>query len=1297
MKKIFHDSFCIFANNKYKMKKIIILLIISSLSYFSFGQHPTNLQATNPTSNSVVLSWIESMCNSTVNLKFRITGTGANGWTELTTVSSPYLLTGLIPASSYEFYVKCVGIVSWSSLAYFTTLDSVNCNLSTSVTINNSTCDGSYDGSASVTVLNGVPPYSYLWGNNATTSSINSVPNDTYIVTTNDLIGCSKIDTILLGFDNLIALSQFVSVFTDTTRPEFPNTLQSYQVWAYDTLRLSNNGCSVNIRPEFIISHQNTSIIQGQIMIQWLSPFGSFATIPYIINSNGEGYGFFNTDASDSTGLNSSMGSINEILLRVKFQGQAPYGTYSAIWNTKEVDALGNIIETVTQNDTSILTLIDCNSFQSYVSQSNIICWQDSNGIASIDSITNGSGNYTYNWVNDINQTITLSTNNSISNLAQGNYSCTIIDNDWGCSSTNSISISEPTFLNSSISGTNLLCFQDSSGTINLTLAGGVSPYSYSWNNGATTPNLTGLVAGVYSLTITDNNGCVNNQSITLTEPVQLTSSYTQTNISCWGESDGNAIVNFFGGTIGSNPGDTNYILGWDTLLYYLPFPLTEFTTPVGVPGGIYPYSVTDLNNCILYDTISITQPDLITLSLSSDTICCPGSNSGIAFLIATGGTSTYTYLWNTTPAQTTSFATGLSAGNYTCSVTDANGCTIQESINVYEHAAINTFFTIANPLCFGDSNGCIYTNSTGGDGNYTYLWSNGETTADICNLSPGIYSCIVSDGCLCSETILASILAPNEISINMDSLTDITNYGGNDGSIYISSYGGSGTLNISWTSDNGFLSNDSNITNLSAGFYYLDITDGNSCNYLDTIELTQPSSLWMNLDLATNTSCFDSCNGVLNITANGGDSTYTYNWTGPNSFTSTNNDLTNLCAGTYIATVNDGIITITDTFNIFQPQPITSTLLVDSIICHNGFAQAEINVWGGTQPFTYNWSNGSNVYTTTVQTGTHSINVNDQNGCSINQSFSLTNPDSIISTTSSSTINCFGGNNGSISINILSGGTSPYEFSDDNGINYQMSNTFSNLLAGNYSFLISDTNGCLGSVSTELMQPSIITSNTTAIQASCYGYCDGSVSAYALGGTSPYSYNWSNGTINLCAGFYNVIVTDINGCIVSNSAIVNEPDIILINLLIDGNNIIATSGFTSYQWYDNNNDPINGATDSIFTPSAIGNYYVTVTDTNNCSADSYSIEYTISKIEDYSSNIAIFPNPTNGKMTVKSEYGIRSIELYNTIGNQLYLVNNNKNKITETIIDLSTFAKGGYFIKININNQIINQRIILQ
>ena len=1265
-----------------------------------------------------------------------------------------------------------------------------------------------------------------------------------------------------------------------------PDPVYSPWIWSFDTISITNtSNCDLRIRPEFNILHDSLSIDADDFDLKWYNPYiGNWPDIPHYIDANGDVVGFWGF-GGDSTGTQITQGAIQQIIIKIRFRPNANYGTYSANWITREVDSSGSVLGTLSYGDSTSISFVDCSIFNidsSY--SSNISCFNENNGSASIVSIQNGSNEYLYNWSNG-------DTTNTSNNLQEGNYYCIVTDKNWqecsdsigftisepaeltssytqlnvtcngdadggaivnffggssgstigdtnyilgwagtplpiylpypdsvfnttllpppynaippgvypytvtdlnGCTIYDTITITEPTAITSSISttnvtsclvangsidlapnggnpfstgnpytyvwigqngytstnqnisdlevgtymltitdanlctatdstnvnqapsglslslyspnynGYNISCYNGNNGTIITTASGGLGEFSFVWNNSDTTQNLSNLTAGSYTLTITDSTNCTISEDITLSEPIELTSSYTQSNVTCNGNTDGGAIVNFFGGSSGSTNGDTNYILGWAGTLQpvYLPYPQTVFNTSLlpspynAVPAGTYPYTVTDLNSCIIYDTITITEPDSLSLLLSSDTICCPGNNDGVAIATTTGGTAPYSYIWSN--GATTQVATGLSAGTYFCTVTDNNGCTIQDSITVYEYAVISASITTTNPLCFGDNSGCIYLTASGGNGNYTYLWSSGQTTANICNLSPGTYTCEVLDGCLCSEFFSVTISEPDEISINIDSLTNITIYGGNDGSISIATTGGTGIINTSWTSDNGFISDDQDITNLSAGFYYLEITDSNLCAYLDTIELTQPSSLWINLDLATNTSCFDSCNGTLNITANGGDSTYTYNWTGPNSFTSNNNDLTNLCAGTYIVIVNDGITTITDTFNIIQPQPITTVLLVDSIICYNGIAQAEINVWGGTQPFLYSWSNGGNSNITTVNFGNYSINVTDQNNCSVIQSFSLTNPDSIIGITSSSSINCFGGN-GSVSINIINGGISPYSFSNNNGLNYQISNTFSNLVAGNYSFLISDINGCSGSVSAELIEPSAITSTATVIDVSCYGYCDGSVAATALGGNSPYSYDWTNGTDSLCTGFYNVIVIDANGCLSSNSAIVNEPNPLTINISIDGSNIIATSGFISYQWYDNNNNPINGATDSIFTPSTIGFYYVTVTDTNECTADSYYIEYTISTIEDYSSSINIFPNPTKGNITVNSEYGINTITLYNTIGNELYSVHNKENKITETKLDLSKFANGVYLIKININNQIINQRIILQ
>ena len=235
--------------------------------------------------------------------------------------------------------------------------------MTTTTSTTNTLCDNFFDGSASVAASNGVPPYSFLWSNNDTNATINNVTNGIYTVTTTDSIGCFKVDTVIIGADNNINMSQSISPFIDTTNPNFPNTVQSYNVWVWDTLRLFNYGCNVNVRPDFIISHESSSIQQGDIQIRWQSPFG-YAIIPYNINNNGQAYGFWSTANNDSTGIIANAFSTNEILLKVRFINPAPYGKYTAIWSTNEVDNLGNIIQNVTQNDTATLTLVDCNSFE---------------------------------------------------------------------------------------------------------------------------------------------------------------------------------------------------------------------------------------------------------------------------------------------------------------------------------------------------------------------------------------------------------------------------------------------------------------------------------------------------------------------------------------------------------------------------------------------------------------------------------------------------------------------------------------------------------------------------------------------------------------------------------------------------------------------------------------------------------------------------------------------------------------------------------------------------------------------
>jgi len=916
-------------------------------------------------------------------------------------------------------------------------------------------------------------------------------------------------------------------------------------------------------------------------------------------------------------------------------------------------------------------------------------------------NVSGGTGQISYTWNNG-------STNQDLFNLSAGTYIVAISDSN-GCILTDtavidnyisllSISLSSPLY-----NGENLNCYADNSGSISSTTTGGVGQLIYTWSNGQTTTSISNLSAGTYSLNIIDGLGCSATESIILSQPDELTSTYTKTDVSCFNANDGSAIVNFFGGTTGSIPGDTNYILGWQGLTNILFNPLAQFETsvvaPNGIPAGIYPYSVTDLNGCTIYDTITIIEPDSLfitytTSNFSGFEIDCAGENSGEINIQVNGGTAPFNHYLNGI-TQNSYNITNLVAGNYMDSIVDFNGCSASVSINLYEPDTLNGSLTSTQLDCYGDCDGEIYSSINGGVLPYNLQWNTGDTTDTITGICDGSYNLSITDQNGCNENVTISLIEPDEIDVVLDSLIDVNNYGGSDGAIYITLSGGISPFNIVWTNNNTFLSFDEDLTNISADIYFLEITDDNSCLYYDTLEIMQPPSLYITLDGSTNAICFDSCNGEINITANGGDSTYFYFWTGPNGFTSTSEDISNLCYGEYILTLDDGISSITDTFNIFQPQPFVYNLIIDSINCYNDFTQAEINVWGGTQPYTYNWSSGGNNYFTSLNAGTHSISVLDINGCSMFESFTINNPDSIISIATTSNTSCFGGNDGSTNISIISGGTAPFMFSSNNGLTYQNSNIFSNLSVGNYSILISDSNNCLDSLNIQINSPTEIYSITSSDSLSCYNLCDGNVYVTAFGGTPPYNYSWDYGTSNLCAGLYNVIITDSNNCASVNNAIVNEPDPLLINIYISDSTLVATSGYNSYQWYSADGNIVNGATNETFTPNTVGEYYVVVNN-GECEETSYSIDYNISNILEIENNLQIYPNPTNGIITIIGEK-IKNISIYNILGNQLFKVEKNNLNTNSRNIDLSNLARGIYTIQIEQNNKILNYQIILK
>ena len=602
------------------MKKILFTLIFTLSYILGFSQHPINLTSSNITSNNADLSWDNSMCSGNVNLKYREVGGSWNP--NITNVTSPYTLDTLLANINYEWTVKCVGTSGWAAPLVFTTLSA--CSLTSSVTITNAACSNTMNGSATLSVSNGTSPYSYLWSNGATTQNLSGVLSGTYIVQITDNVGCSLSDTAIIGFVGINSVTQTVSNFT-------PNPLTNYNVWSYDTISLTNTGCDTRVSPEFSVYCSAGNIQQGDFILKWLNPAtGAWPNIPYTIDANGNAYGYWSTTSNtthDSTGLQIPFGNSYTIPVKVKFLNPALYGTYTSTWETFEVDNLGNKIQSLSPSSSVSLSLVNCSTFSiDSISSSNVSCTGGSDGSASVFSILNGSGNYSYLWSNG-------NTDSSITNLSVDTYSVVVTDNNWGCIDSTAIIIAQPDTLTALLTGTNISCNGANDGALTASAGGGSGNYKYVWIPSLPfTPTQSGLGSGLYSLTLIDL-GCPPasvTANFTINEPsILIISSSSANNTSCdTANCNGNITISLSGGT---QPYSYMWTNGYTDSLRN------------DLCGATYAIDATDANSCIIFtENITIYDSSFTPSALVVGTdISCNGMNDGSASaMISTGSGS---------------------------------------------------------------------------------------------------------------------------------------------------------------------------------------------------------------------------------------------------------------------------------------------------------------------------------------------------------------------------------------------------------------------------------------------------------------------------------------------------------------------------------------------------------------------------------------------------------------------------------------------------------------------------------
>lgn len=614
------------------------------------------------------------------------------------------------------------------------------------------------------------------------------------------------------------------------------------------------------------------------------------------------------------------------------------------------------------------------------------------------------------------------------------------------------------------------------SGTITLTVTGGspsggtVAPanYTYSWtkNGSAFTAYTSGaalsnLGAGSYQVTVTDNasaNTATTTPSSTntncsfvlgpilITEPTAivpvatLTSNFNGFGISCALASTGNSMNGAV--SVSATGGTGVYSYSWSST------PVQTSQAATGLAFGTYTATVTDANGCTQTASVDVTKPTNFVQTNSFKEPLCAASNGiltgiqgGTATITPTGGVTAYSYAWSTSPAQTTSTATGLAGGSYTVTATDANSCTLVQSYTLTEPAVLTNAFTVvlhngAQISCATVAQGVIndgsVTSAAGGGAatvnngatpnSYSYAWSNSVTTAANSSLTAGTYTVTITDGNGCTMSTLQTLVAPTAITAP-GAITNLTcnqtaGNGGATGAVDLSPAGGTGTLTYLWAAG-GQTSQD--ISGLVAATYTVTVTDVNSCTVSNTFIVAQPVPItfttatqdYNGFGVSCNTAIIQNAQHPTNISNNGritvgsaagGNGTFTYSNGGtfqPSAIFST------LTPNTYTVTVKDGNgCTASSTSVITQPTLLTAgTCTAANDLCQLNTGQIKVQAQGGVAPYGVTWtavgtscggspagtasqsistSGGNVTYSSVTGNCTYSFIVTDTNGCTL-------------------------------------------------------------------------------------------------------------------------------------------------------------------------------------------------------------------------------------------------------------------------------------------------------------------------
>lgn len=763
----------------------------------------------------------------------------------------------------------------------------------------------------------------------------------------------------------------------------------------------------------------------------------------------------------------------------------------------------------------------------------------------------NGTGssqgaNFNYAWTASNGGNIVSGENTQIPLVnTAGTYTLQVSNASNGCTQTASVNLVQNTSVVANISAqTNVLCNGGATGTATAAGTGGNGVYQYAWSNGASTATADGLVAGTYLVVVTDAENCSATISVSISQPDALSANATATAQSAFGVNDGTATVNPAGGA-------GSYTYSWDN------GGTTQTITDLA-PGN-YTVVVTDANGCTTEQTITVNSFNcLLAATTSAADVTCHAGNNGSAEVLVTAGAAPFAFSWSN--GATSQSVNNLSAGTYTVQVTDENLCPAVFTINIDEPTAISANTTTTAESALGANDGTASANPTGGSGVYTYLWNNGETTQSIQNLTPGLYTVVVTDekGCSTEQTVEVSSFLCAISSSN--TIVNVSCAGAANGSVTVVLSGGTAPFTYQW--NNGETS--ASISNLPGGTYTVNVSDANGCDFSANATVTEPQPYSDWTVETVNPVCPNEANGSATVSITGGTEPYNFLW----SNGATGNTLSNASVGNYNVQVTDAngcesatSVSLTSSDNELPTVSAQNgTVALDA----NGGAVATLATIGAQ--FGDNCGISGTVITPSSfscgQLGdqTVTLTVTDLSGNTATTAVVVKVVDNIVPT-----LTC--------PANIIA-------CANENIVNYASPIAEDNcLLAGNgqwdldglpsgsefpigvspVTYTYTDASGNAGFCTFTVTVTSPVTFTNIQVNNDLNGQGLGSIDITIDGGTGPYVFVWTDATgvvvgntediAGLSAGTYNVQITDANDCVyaqldikVDNTVSVKEP-----------------------------------------------------------------------------------------------------------------------------------------------------------